>query len=80
VGNGLGSKDRTVILPFLRIIVQISHYSILRENILSYLIDMSEILAHMIHFILTIFFYAGWHQIIVMETTYLQTVEIYYCG
>ena len=29
---------------------------------------------------LTIFFYAGWHQMIVMETTYLQRVEMYYCG
>ena len=49
-------------------------------RILSYLTDMSERLAQMIQFILTIFFYAGWHQMIVMETACLQTVEIYYCG
>jgi hypothetical protein len=52
----------------------------LRADILSYLTDVSERLAQMIHSILTIFFCAGWHQMIVMETTCLQTVEIYYCG
>jgi hypothetical protein len=50
VGNGPGSKDRTVILPCLRRIVQISHYSTLRADILSYLTDVSERLAQMIHF------------------------------
>jgi hypothetical protein len=80
VGNGPGSEDRTIILPCLRRIVQISHCSTLRADILSYLTDVSERLAQMIHFILTIFFCAGWHQMIVMETACLQTVEIYYCG
>jgi hypothetical protein len=80
VGNGPSSEDKTVILPFLRRIVQISHCSTLRADILSYLTDMSERLAQMIQFILTIFFCARWHQMIVMETACLQTVEIYYCG
>ena len=48
--------------------------------ILSNLTNVSERLAQMIQFILNNIFYAGWHQMIVMETTYLQTVEIYYCG
>jgi hypothetical protein len=72
VGNGPGLEDRTVVLPCLRRIVQISHCITLREDILSYLTDMSERLAQMIQFILTIFFCAGWHQMIVMETTCLQ--------
>jgi hypothetical protein len=80
VGNGPGLEDRKNILPCLRRIVQISHCSTLRENILSYLTDVSEIFAQMIHFILTIFFCAGWHQMIVMETSCLQTVDIYNCG
>jgi hypothetical protein len=71
VGNGLGSEDRTVILPCLRRIVHISHCSTLRADILSYLTDVSERLAQMIQFILTIFFCAGWHKMIVMETTCL---------
>ena len=41
---------------------------------------MSERLAQMIQFIFNNIFYAGWHQMIVMETTCLQTVEIYYYG
>jgi hypothetical protein len=53
---------------------------LMREDILSYLTDMSERLAQMIHFISNNIFCAGWHQMIVMETTFLQTVEIYYCG
>jgi hypothetical protein len=53
---------------------------LMREDIISNLINVSERLAQMIQFILTIFFCAGWHQMIVMETTCLQTVEIYYCG
>jgi hypothetical protein len=52
----------------------------MRADIISYLTDVSERLAQMIQFILTIFFCVGWHQRIVMETAYLQTVEIYYCG
>jgi hypothetical protein len=80
VGNGPGLEDRTCILPCLRRIVQISYCSNLRADILSYLTDMSKILAQMIQFILTIFFCAGWHQMIVMETAYLQTVEMYYYG
>ena len=80
MGNGPCSEDRTVILPCLRRVVQISHCSTLREDILSYLTDVSERLAQMIHSILKIFFCASWHQIIVMETTCLQTKEIYYCG
>jgi hypothetical protein len=51
VGNGPGSEDRTIILPCLRRIVQISHYSTLRVDILSELTDVSEILAQMIQFI-----------------------------
>jgi hypothetical protein len=80
VGNGPGSEYMTIILPCLRRIVHISHCSTLRADILSYLTEVSEILAQMIQFILTIFFCAGWNQMIVMETIYLQTVEIYYCG
>jgi hypothetical protein len=80
VGNGPGSEDRTIILPCLRRIVQISHCYTLRENILSYLTDVSEIYAQMIQFILTISFCAGWQQIIVMDTACLQIVEIYYYG
>ena len=41
---------------------------------------MSERLAQMVQFILTIFFCAGCHQMIVMEIACLQIVEIYYCG
>ena len=41
---------------------------------------MSERLAQMIQFILTIFFCAGWHQMIIIEIACLQTVEIYYYG
>jgi len=37
-------------------------------------------LAQMIQFIFNNIFCAGWHQMIVMETTYLQRVEMYYCG
>jgi hypothetical protein len=59
VGNGPGSKDRTVILPCLRRIVQISHCSTLRVDILSYLTDVSERLAQMIHFISLHCFCAG---------------------
>jgi hypothetical protein len=51
VGNGPGSEDRTIILPFLRRIVQISHCSAPRADILSDLIDVSERLAQMIKFI-----------------------------
>jgi hypothetical protein len=51
VGNGSGSEDKTIILPCLRRIVQISHCSILRAYILSDIIDVSERLAQMIHFI-----------------------------
>ena len=69
-----------IILPCLRRIIQISHCYTLREDIISYLTDVSERLAQMIKFILTIFFSAGWHKMIVMETTCLQTVEIYYFG
>ena len=80
MGNGPGSEDRTIILPCLRRIVQISHYSILRADILSYLTDVSERLVQMIQFIFNNIFCAGWHQMIVMETTYLQRVEMYYFG
>jgi hypothetical protein len=51
VGNGPGSEDRTIILPCLRIIVEISHCSTLRVDILSYLTDVSERLAQMVQFI-----------------------------
>ena len=80
MGNGPGLEDRTVILPCLRIIVQISHCSTLRVDILLDMKDVSEILAQMIQFILTIFFYVGWNNMIVMETACLQTIEICYCG
>jgi hypothetical protein len=53
---------------------------LMRADILSNLTNVSERLAQMIHFIFNNIFCAGWHQMIVMETTYLQTVEIYYCG
>jgi hypothetical protein len=53
---------------------------LMRADILSYLTDVSERLAQMIQFIFNNIFCAGWHQMIVMETTCLQTVEIYYCG
>jgi hypothetical protein len=53
---------------------------LMRADILSNLTNMSERLAQMIQFIFNNIFCAGWHQMIVMETTYLQTVEIYYCG
>ena len=75
-------KSETIILPCLRRMGQITHcrYSILRADILSYLIDVSERLAQMIQFILNNIFCASCHHMIVMETAYLQTVEIYYCG
>jgi hypothetical protein len=44
------------------------------------LTDVSERLAQMFQFILNNIFCAGWHQMIVIETACLQTVEIYYCG
>jgi hypothetical protein len=53
---------------------------LMRVDILSNLTNVSERLAQMIQFIVNNIFFAGWHQMIVMETTYLQTVEIYYCG
>jgi hypothetical protein len=53
---------------------------LMRADILSNLTNMSERLAQMIQFIFNNIFCAGWHQMIVMETTCLQTVEIYYCG
>jgi hypothetical protein len=53
---------------------------LMRADILSNLTNVSERLAQMIQFIVNNIFCAGWHQMIVMETTYLQTVEIYYCG
>jgi hypothetical protein len=53
---------------------------LMRADILSNLTNMSERLAQMIQFIFNNIFCARWHQMIVMETTYLQTVEIYYCG
>jgi hypothetical protein len=53
---------------------------LMRENILSDLTNVSERLAQRIQFIFNNVFYAGWHQMIVMETTRLQTIEIYYCG
>ena len=49
-------------------------------DILSDLIDVSEILAQMVQFIFNNIFCVGCHQMIVMETACLQTVEIYYCG
>jgi hypothetical protein len=51
VGNGPGSEDMIVIIPCLRRIVQISHCSTLRADILSDLTDVSERLAQMIQFI-----------------------------
>jgi hypothetical protein len=51
VGNGPGFEDMTIILPCLRGIVQISHCSTPRADILSYLTDVSERLAQMIQFI-----------------------------
>jgi hypothetical protein len=53
---------------------------LMRADILSNLTNVSERLAQMIQFIFNNIFYAGWHQMIIMETTYLQTVEIYYYG
>jgi hypothetical protein len=59
VRNGAGSEDMIFILPFLRRIVQISHCSTLRADILSYLTDVSARLAQMIQFIFNNIFYAG---------------------
>jgi hypothetical protein len=53
---------------------------LMREDILSNLTNVSEKLAQMIQFIFNNILCAGSHQMIVMETTYLHTVEIYYCG
>jgi hypothetical protein len=53
---------------------------LMRADILSNLTNVSERLAQMIQFIFNNIFCAGWHQMIVMETTCLQTVEIDYCG
>jgi hypothetical protein len=53
---------------------------LMRADILSDLTNVSERSAQRIQFIFNSIFYAGWHQMIVMETTCLQTVEIYYCG
>jgi hypothetical protein len=53
---------------------------LMREYILSNLTNVSERLAQMIQFIFNNILCAGWHQRIVMETTCLQIVEIYYCG
>ena len=53
---------------------------LMRADILSNLTNVSERLAQMIQFIFNNIFCAGWHQMIVMETTCLQIVEIYYCG
>jgi hypothetical protein len=52
---------------------------LMRADILSNLTNVSERLAQMIQFIFNNIFCARWHQMIVMETTCLQTVEIYYC-
>jgi hypothetical protein len=41
---------------------------------------VSERLAQMVQFIFNNIFCACCHQMIVMETACLQTVEIYYCG
>jgi hypothetical protein len=51
VGNGPGSEDKTVILPCLRTIVQISHYFVHEVDILSDLTNVSERLAQIIQFI-----------------------------
>jgi hypothetical protein len=53
---------------------------LMRAYILSNLTNVSERLDQMIQFIFNNIFCAGWHQMIVMETTYLQRVEMYYCG
>jgi hypothetical protein len=53
---------------------------LMRADILSNLTNVSERLAQMIQFIFNSILCAGWHQMIVMETSYLQTVEIYYGG
>jgi hypothetical protein len=53
---------------------------LMRADILLDLTNVSEISSQRIQFIFNSIFYAGWHQMIVMDTTYLQTVEIYYCG
>jgi hypothetical protein len=44
---------------------------LMRADILSNLTNVSERLAQMIQFIVNNIFCAGWHQMIVMETTYL---------
>ena len=51
MGNGPGSEDKIVIPPCLRRIVQISHFSTSREDIISDLTDVSERLAQMSQFI-----------------------------
>jgi hypothetical protein len=67
-------KSETIILSCLIRIGKIAHClcSIPRADILSDLTVVSERLAQMVQFIfLTIFFYAGCHQMIVMETSCL---------
>jgi hypothetical protein len=78
VGNGPGSKDRTIILPCLRRIVHISHCSTLREDILSDLTDVSEILAQDDSvYIITLFLCR-----LISDDCYedCMIVDVYYCG
>jgi hypothetical protein len=79
VRNGLGSEIKNN-LSSLFVKNRADSPLLMRAYILSDLTNASERSAQRIQFIFYNNFYAGWHQMIVMETTCLQTVEIYYCG
>jgi hypothetical protein len=79
VRNGPGSKIKNN-LSSLFLKNRENNPLLMRANILSDLTNVSERSAQRIQFIFNRIFYAGWHQMIVMETTCLQIVEIYYCG
>jgi hypothetical protein len=77
--NGLGSEIRNT-LSSLFVKKRVDNPLLMRADIFSDLTNVSERSSQRIQFIINNIFYAGWHQMIVMETTCLQTVDIYYCG
>jgi hypothetical protein len=78
VRNGPGSEIRNN-LSSLFVKNRADSPLLMRADILSDLTNVSERSAQRIQFIFNNIFYVGWRQMIVMETTCLQTVEIYYC-
>ena len=70
VRNGPGSEIRDN-LSSLFVKNRANSPLLMRADILSDLTNVSERLAQRIQFIFNSIFYAGWHQMIVMETTYL---------